>query len=107
MISLMLTTLLLAAIAAEEEEKPMFECYQTHDMNFTKDSSSTHPNCIHCVYDETLHDGQVVAVSRMCVGKQCVSYNHVFEGYGQNRICCSEKLCNVDKETGMFSFVLE
>ncbi|TGZ60723.1 hypothetical protein CRM22_008375 [Opisthorchis felineus] len=107
MIILILTTLLFAAIAAEEEERPKFDCYHTHDINFNKDTASVHPNCDHCIYEETVDDGKVVAVSRMCVGKQCVSYEHVFDGYGQNRICCSGDLCNVDKDTASNHFAAE
>ncbi|KER18660.1 hypothetical protein T265_15909, partial [Opisthorchis viverrini] len=82
-----------------EEERPKFTCYHTHGIDFNKDAAGTHPNCGHCIYEETFEEGRLVAVSRMCVGRQCVSYEHVFDGNGQNRICCSGDLCNENKQT--------
>ncbi|TGZ60722.1 hypothetical protein CRM22_008374 [Opisthorchis felineus] len=79
-------------------DPPVFTCYHTHELNFNKTTASTHPNCQHCVYEETLDAGQLVAVSRLCVGKVCQPYQHVFGGHGKNRFCCVGERCNVDRQ---------
>ncbi|KAG5453946.1 hypothetical protein CSKR_108696 [Clonorchis sinensis] len=98
MIIFLYVALVLKASQAQDDE-PKFNCYHTRDLKFNPNNATTHRNCQNCVLEETFSAYKLIAANRQCVGKTCQPFRRVYNGNGQNRYCCTSRLCNVDRET--------
>ncbi|GAA40246.2 hypothetical protein CLF_101859 [Clonorchis sinensis] len=63
------------------------------------DSSKTIAISVTFQLEETFSAYKLIAANRQCVGKTCQPFRRVYNGNGQNRYCCTSRLCNVDRET--------